>query len=194
MRRLPVVLAALVLGGCAMPARADYLFDFYFGSGDFDNGLVVYGPTEVVYRATTLGPSTLVYVRGDINGYAPATVNSKTYLYEGRPDLPKTDYSQQGPLDGPAFAVGGFDMALNDDVTSPGLFTDIQSRRSIEVPHSFFTPGASGYAFDPVYTFGTVNVTELPLVTPEPGTWGLVGTGVLGLVGVGRRRFAEEKG
>lgn len=183
-----VVFSALVLGGCAVPARAEYLFDFQFGGGGFP-GYANFPASEVVYEGTSFSATTLTYVSGSVDGYAPATISAETYDYEGKPGIPASLYSATGPLNGPAFAIGGFSLATYTLVDAVGDQPVVQAQLESEYPNNFLDP-TQGYTLLPVYTDASLTVSEV-VSTPEPGTWGLVGTGVLGLVGVGRRRFGR---
>ena len=146
-------------------------------------GLVSYGPSEVVYRGTAFGPTTLRYVSGDVDGYKPATISADTYSYEGKPFLPAWDYSSSaGPLDGPAFAVGGFDLATFNLVDGVGAQPVVFATLWLELPNSYLG-GGPGYTLEEAFPDSAgLTVTEVAS-TPEPSSLWLLGTGVMGFGG-----------
>lgn len=195
MRLRLAVLFTLVLGGFALPARADYLFDFQFGADTYP-GLVTNGPSEIVFRGP-LGPGTLTYVSGSLNGvvnqYMPATITTGPYDFMNQGYVVGSGFYVVGDLNGPPYAIAGFDLETYGYVTGPGAYQAFQSFIVFEYP-SLDGNGRLDLEYENDYTFGSLTVTDdtPPVATPEPGTWGLVGTGVLGLVGLGRRRFGNR--
>ena len=181
MRVSLAVLSALVLGGCAVPARADYLFDFQFGATSFANHS--YGPGEIVFRGTTLGP-TLRYVSGDVDGFRPAILEVVEDDYRGIPLYPQTEYEAYALTEGPPFAVNGFDVTTYGWVSGAGVQPVDGATLSVAVPDSFLGEG-EGYDEVPVSLTATLTITQ----TPEPSGLVLLGTGVMGAAGVVRRRL-----
>ena len=184
-----VALCALMVGGCALPARATtYDFDFvYFPDtipfGDPNMPFLYYDAAEVNFTADSLDATTLYYKSGNVNGYRPATVE-KSYqdTFDGRLAVfSQLDYS---PL-AAQFQVVGMYFYVIDPATPEGA----------NGSGTLFNFGAYRLAANPLYNpeipyyLGGDGYLVITQETPEPGTWGLVGTGLLGLVGVGRRRL-----
>ena len=184
MRFSALVFSAVVLGGCAIPARADFLFDFQFGATTWDANHT-YSPSEIVYRGTTLGPTALQYVSGDVDGYRPATVTVTKGTYRDLPGLPELmEYTSDGQGDGTDFGVTGF-YAYNYAPAAVGVPTDSPATLTLAIPGSYVGDPNGGVYFLPAYDSATLTITQ----TPEPSGLVLLGTGVMGVAGVVRRRF-----
>ncbi len=110
--------------------------------------------------------------------------------YESRVLGPAADtlFTRAGNVEGvqEGFVTDAFDLNFSapngfftGPITAPVLIPGMYLGGSI------YLPGEGIYD-------GTVTISDVGVATatPEPGTWGLVGTGLLGCVGVARRRLA----
>ena len=178
--------ALLTEGGAA--ARADtYLLDFHFNSATYQG--VTYSATDIVYQTDFLnsfyGPYPSYY-NGDVNGFVSEELgyNGSGYTIgkDGNP-IYFYLYSSLEPVEGSSDVVG-FSLEVQAP-TGVGVFP--------------FFPNAGNRLLssgDPDYPFlaqsdGYLTVTTTA-TTPEPGTWMMVGTGVIGCFGATIRKRRQE--
>jgi hypothetical protein len=100
-------------------------------------------------------------------------------------------FEQLSPTNVNIAAVDGFDLPF----TNYGLDSSITVTDGTQVPASSTVFNTTGGSFD-FFTFSntaTFSSTVAPAITPEPSTFALLGTGLLGLVETARRKFRATR-
>ncbi len=182
-------MVALVLGTVPTVARADVQIVF---EGTPDPSYCDYSPlpcnasqTLTVVLATPIVPDPVV----ELGFTGPGVFDVEHPKYVSRFSFGASDYlfKRAGEIEAvDEFIADAWDLNFNapngfytGPDTAPVLTTGVYLDA---VLYDNSTLGA----YDGTVTVSDVGATA---ATPEPGTWGLVGTGLLGLVGVVRRRF-----
>lgn len=145
-----------------LPNQPGFLFDFFVGSGDITSGTPLF--FNLLFGDYDVSPAQVIFTRA----------NGTTFT------LPLT--LQPGTQDGliqAAFA----NLAFNDVFTAGAGGWDGYLKVDFSAPNEPYT------AFD----FAEVGTTQIPIEpVPEPSTMLLLGSGLVGLAGFGRKKFFKK--
>jgi hypothetical protein len=174
----------LTAGGAA--AHADtYLFDLHFDPATYQG--VTYAASDIVYETDLISPfygPYPSYYSGDLNGFISGELgyNGDAYIIgeDGNP-IYYYLYSSLDPVEGSSDVVG-----FSVEVLAPtgvGVFPFVPNGGN-----RLLSSGDPDYPFL-VQSDGYLTVTAM---TPEPGTWMMVGTGVIGCFGAMVRKRRRQ--
>ena len=167
MKKITLLCIVLASAIYVSAASVDYQFDYTIGSGDVSGVLYTVDEGNGIYLVTDAAGT---YLGAPITGVFDPSQSGNTFSFNNLlyfPDLPSVD------LGGIVFALNG-----NTNIASGmNLYFDGEGYRSIDGGNNGPYVELSITPFDPASP------------TPEPGTLGLVGSGVLGLAVILRRKL-----
>lgn len=182
--RLPSLLAIALFATFTFAAHADTmstfsLTDYTFQSGATATGTIVIDVTDGEVQSTTItyfGGTTLLF---DVS---TGTGDVAAGLYSNAPSLDAAGDSFADSLHTPAAGFIGYaggeacsatDLCFDGEVTSGIIFAGAKMDDELETGSLTLEPAITAQ-------------------TPEPSTLALLGTGILGLAGAGRRKFLSH--
>ncbi|MBV9880713.1 MAG: PEP-CTERM sorting domain-containing protein [Gemmatirosa sp.] len=194
------IAAALTVVALAQPASAQPTVDYTVTGtpGDWWLSFTVSNTIPPQYHQTVYFFGVALGASGSIVGYptpnwgsappySPIGEGGSSTLYTVNWAIDPLSFGNQNDLIGPGESLGGFDAhttAFNKPTTVQWIAAsfDLFDQNTTPVPGTYSQPPYD--TFNP----GFEGVASGVSVAPEPGTWALLGTGLLALGGVVRRR------
>jgi hypothetical protein len=200
-RTLLVLFAVLFLATLSQPAAAAYLYDWDTGPSQIVNSLIENPPAltlkpgqDITHAYYAADPS-YRYFRMDLKGIPDTGSNGYAPLYSIQTSVGGTINTFAFPFPPPSlmFASGttGLGPVFGQQIEQPGDTFTLEWRIARDkLPDTFAWYGLTGTHNNGALS-GIFDITAPAVVTPIPSAALLLGTGIVGLIGLRRRSFRK---